>query len=236
MALLAMAIEELTLARGWGRSRRRRTTLLCPYLYLHNKQKRCCHSGKGSFRHSRGKFRLGHPLPGSKVEHSTSKPGGRRMSSAPDHGRTCSQPTQSQHRSCLGLGLPFSEPTPMTARHYMTLMRCVVLLLLIAAFALSAQLRVGDSLENQYRRLNSEPTCRNAVELFQVVDDMVAKAINERGPARQALKNRRITLTRSRTHWDAHQDVAELIVDTTVSGRLTEPVSSQILSDRQVAS
>ena len=77
----------------------------------------------------------------------------------------------------------------MTARHYMTLMRCVVLLLLIAAFALSAQLRVGDSLENQYRRLNSEPTCRNAVELFQVVDDMVAKAINERGPARQALKN-----------------------------------------------
>ena len=105
------------------------------------------------------------------------------MSSAPDQGRTCSQLTRSQHRWCPQLGFPFSEPTPMTARHYMTLMRSVVLLLLIAAFhALSAQSRVGDSLEDQYRRLSSEPTCKNAVELFQVVDDMVAKAINERGP------------------------------------------------------
>jgi len=50
---------------------------------------------------------------------------------------------------------------------------------------------------------------------------MVATAINERGPARQALKNRRIAFTRSRTHWDAYQDVAELIVDTTAAGRLT---------------
>jgi len=58
----------------------------------------------------------------------------------------------------------------MTARHYMTSMRWVILLLPIAAFhALSAQSRVGDSLNDQYRRLSSEPTCKNAVELFQVV-------------------------------------------------------------------
>ncbi|HUG81224.1 MAG TPA: hypothetical protein VML01_06160 [Bryobacterales bacterium] len=68
MARPAMAIEELTLAQGWGMSRRFRTTLLSPYLHLRGKQKRCCYSGKAFFQRQTGRCRFAHPLLFSQIE------------------------------------------------------------------------------------------------------------------------------------------------------------------------
>ena len=62
----------------------------------------------------------------------------------------------------------------------------VILSLMATIHVASAQSKPVDSFEEEYSRLSSSPSCKAAVKLFQIVDGIVAKAINERGPAASA--------------------------------------------------